>query len=229
MTLCIISTDVHLISRFLITPITEIYPLYPLNLVTYKLFKVKVQLYWLNLNSIASSTSRISLPYVHFVIQSFSFWLQRGNTILLFSRERTNNSKAQITNKDSETKNQFLHFYHIYLSHFIKTLTILYLFNNRIGDKGAQCLGEGLQKNTVRQTISFFISIIFIFHISYRHSPNSASLQIKSAIKVHNVLVKACKRTQWDKQTVSSFLSYSTFAFHIDTHRTLPLWKSNRR
>jgi hypothetical protein len=132
-------------------------------------------------------------------------------------------SRWSIAKEHSETNKQFLHFYHIHVSHFIQTLTELNLSKNQIGDKGAQCLGEGLQKNTVRQTISFFISIIFIFRISYRHSQNSTSLKIKSAIKVHNVLVKHCKRTQWDKQTVSSFLSYSSFAFHTDTHHTRPL------
>jgi hypothetical protein len=30
------------------------------------------------------------------------------------------------------------------------------------------------------------------------------------------------------RQNHSSFLSFSSFAFHTDTHGTLPLWKSNR-
>jgi hypothetical protein len=95
-------------------------------------------------------------------------------------------------------------------------------------EKDIMPLNERLQVKTVTQTISFFISIIFIFRISYRHSPHSTSPGIQSAIKVHNILVKHCKRTQWDKQSASSFLSYSSFVFHTDTHHTQPLRDSNR-
>jgi hypothetical protein len=134
-----------------------------------------------------------------------------------------------IAKEHSETNNQFLHFYHIHLSHFIQTLTTLNLSGNEIEPSGARYLSAALQKNTVRQIISFFISIIFIFRISYRHSQHSTSPRIKSDLQVHNILVKHCKRTQWDKQSVSSFLSYSSFAFHTDTHHTRPLLESNRQ
>jgi hypothetical protein len=47
--------------------------------------------------------------------------------------------------------------------------------------------------------ISLFISFIFIFRFSYRHSLDSTSLKIKSEIKVHNIWVKHYKIRQWDK------------------------------
>jgi hypothetical protein len=39
----------------------------------------------------------------------------------------------------------------MHLYYFIQTLIKLVLDNNKIGEKGAQYLGEGLQKNTVRE------------------------------------------------------------------------------
>jgi hypothetical protein len=56
------------------------------------------------------------------------------------------------------------------LRNFIQELTELSLSNNEIGDKGAQYLGEELKKNTVRQIISLFISIIIILHIDTHHT-----------------------------------------------------------
>jgi hypothetical protein len=162
---------------------------------------------------------------------SFAFHTDTHNTPPLWQWNRISSctiSWWSIEKEHSETNNQFLHFYHIHLSHFIQSLTTLDLSGNGIGDKGAKYLVEALQKNTVRQTISFFTSIIFIFRISYRHSQHSTSLAMESDLKVHNILVKHCKRTQWDKQSVSSFLSYSSFAFHTDTHNTQPLWQWNR-
>ncbi len=156
---------------------------------------------------------------------SFAFHTDTDNTRPLWQWNRTSRCTTSwwsIAKEHSETNNQFLHFDHIHLSHFIQALTTLDLSYNRIEPSGAQYLGEALQKNTVRQTISFFNSIIFIFRISYRNSQHSASPGIKSAMKVRNILVKHCKRTQWDKQSVSSFLSYSSFAFYTDTHNTHP-------
>ena len=104
-------------------------------------------------------------------------------------------SWRSIAQEHCETNNHFLHFDHLHLSHQIQTLTTLSLYNNQIGAAGAQSLGEALHKNTVRQTITFFISIIFIFRIKYRHSQNSGSPTIKSELQVHNLLAKHCTRT----------------------------------
>ena len=60
-------------------------------------------------------------------------------------------------------QNQSLHFFHFHLSLFIQTLKELYLYSNQIGDKGAQSIGEALQKNTVRQNQSLHF---FHFHLS---------------------------------------------------------------
>jgi hypothetical protein len=116
-----------------------------------------------------------------------------------------------VTKEYSETKlvSLSLHLYHIYLCYFIQTLSTLYLTNNQIGDKCAKSIGEALQKNTVRenQSLFLFISVIFIFLISYRPSRNSTSPTIKSEIKVQNLLVKRYKRIQWDKTSLSFFIS----------------------
>jgi hypothetical protein len=162
---------------------------------------------------------------------SFAFHTDTDNTQPLWQWNRISRctiSCWSIAKEHSETNNQFLHFDHIHLSHFIQTLTTLNLLVNEIGPPGAQYLGEALKKNTVRQTISFFISIIFIFRISYRHSQHSTSPTIESNLQVYNILMKHCRRTQWDKQSVSSFRSYSSFAFHTDAHNTRPLRKWNR-
>jgi len=97
-------------------------------------------------------------------------------------------------NKVREKKHP-LHLYHIHLPYFIQTLTRLDLSDNQIGAQGTQYLGEGFQKNKVRQN-SFFISIIFIFLTSYRHSLYSTFPRIKSVPKVHSILVKYYKRTK---------------------------------
>jgi hypothetical protein len=130
---------------------------------------------------------------------SFAFHTDTHKTRPLWQwnrRWRCTISWWSIAKEHSETSNQFLHFYHIHLSHSIQTLTTLDLYHNRIEPSGAQYLAEALKKNTVRQTISFFISIIFIFRITYSHSQHSTSPGIKSAMKVHNILMKHWKRTQ---------------------------------
>jgi hypothetical protein len=121
-----------------------------------------------------------------------------------------------------------LHIYHIHFYYFIQTLIFLSLDNNQIGDKGAQYLGEGLQKNTVRENCTIFIFMIFIFIISYRHSQNSTSTATISEIKVHSILVKDYKGTQWKRERVTLFSS-SSLLFHTDTHYTLPVKESNWR
>ncbi len=78
---------------------------------------------------------------------------------------------------------------------------------------------KDLQKNTVRERDNYtiFIFIIFIFIISYRHSKNSTSTTIKLQIKVHNILVKDYKRTQWEREIYTIFI-FIIFIFII-SHR----------
>jgi hypothetical protein len=73
-------------------------------------------------------------------------------------------------------------------------------------------------KRTQWDKISLFISFIFIFRFSYRHSLDSTSLKIKSEIKVHNLLLKHYKRTQWDK--ISLFISF-IFIFRFSYRHSL--------
>ncbi len=61
-------------------------------------------------------------------------------------------------------QNQSLRFYHIYLSFFIQTLTILNLERNTIENVGAEHLGEGLKENKVRQNQSLRF---YHIHLSY--------------------------------------------------------------
>jgi len=72
----------------------------------------------------------------------------------------------------------------------IQTLTTLDLQSNKIGDQGAQYLGEGLKHNTVRSSLLLVLCMVSVFSLSYRHSLRSICRAIKSEIKVHNIWVK---------------------------------------
>jgi hypothetical protein len=130
-------------------------------------------------------------------------------------RSRCTISCWSIRKEHSETNTSLSHhFYHIHLSYVIQTLTKLDLWNNQIGNQGAQYLGEALQKNTVREIHhSLFISIIFIFLMPYRHSLDSTSAPIRSEIKVHNIFVEHYKRTKWDKKHSLHFWRIYLFYF----------------
>ena len=82
-------------------------------------------------------------------------------------------------------------------------------------------------KRTEWDKISLFISFIFIFRFSYRHSLISASLPIKSEIKGHNLLVKHYKRPQWDKISLFiSFIFIFRFSYRHSLHSTSETIKS---
>jgi len=127
-------------------------------------------------------------------------------------------------------------FHHFTLFHFIQTLTTLNLEYNKIGEKGAQYLGEALRNNSVRDRYSFSFFFFFLYSIislfsisiSYRHSLHSPFTAIKSEIKVHNIWLKHYETIQWEiitpsHSSSSSFIpSFYSFPFHTDTHYTQP-------
>jgi len=88
-------------------------------------------------------------------------------------------------------------FYHHLISvSFIQALTTLDLHYNRLGDQGAQYLGEALRHNTVRSLLLHVFTINSFLSLSYRHSLHSTCTTIKSVLKVHNIWVKHCDTIQ---------------------------------
>jgi len=124
------------------------------------------------------------------------------------------------------TPSSFYH--HIIPVSFIQTLTTLHLYDNQIGDQGAQYLGEALRHNTVRSSLLHVLIIISFLSLSHRHSLHSTCRTIKSEIKVHNIWVKYCDTIQWDHHSFLFLPSSYSCLFHTDTHYTPPLRESNR-
>jgi hypothetical protein len=62
---------------------------------------------------------------------------------------------------------------HVLLHFFSQTEKKLELFNNQIGDKGAQQLADAIRKNTVNQILSLPISFTFIFSHVDAHTTRS--------------------------------------------------------
>jgi len=89
-------------------------------------------------------------------------------------------------------------YYHLIPVSFIQTLTTLDLNDNKIGDQGAQYLGEALRHNTVRSSFLHVFTIISSLSLSYRHSLHSTLTSIKSEIKVHSI------SSAWRRQTAIS-------------------------
>jgi len=118
--------------------------------------------------------------------------------------------------------------YHLILLSFIQTLATLDLYDNQIGDEGAQYLDEALQHNTVRSSFLHVFSIVSFFFLSYRHSLHSTLIGIKSETKVHNIWVKHCNTIQWDHHFFIFSSSSHSSLFHTDTHYTQPVRQSNR-
>jgi len=125
---------------------------------------------------------------LHPLLNCFWFDKETQYTLRLVEwnrRWRGKTSEWCITTKHGKKNTLFI--LHSTLSYFIQTLTILDLWNNRIGDKGAQHLSDALRQNTVRQILSS--SFIQLFLISYRHSLHSTWKGIESEMKVHNIWV----------------------------------------
>jgi len=114
-------------------------------------------------------------------------------------------------------------FYHYLIPvSFIQTLTTFHLYDNQIGDQGAQYLGDALRHNTVRSSLLHVFTIISFLSLSYRHSLHSTCATIKLEIKVHNTWVKHCDTIQWDNYSFMFLPSSHSYLFHTDTHYTRP-------
>ncbi len=118
-------------------------------------------------------------------------------------------------------QNQSLRFYHIYLSFFIQTLTILNLEYNAIADEGAKHLGEGLKENKVRQNQS-----LRFYHIHLSYFIQTLTILNLEGNKIENIgaehLGEGLKENKVRQKSVSSFLSYSSILFYTDTQHTKP-------
>jgi len=120
-------------------------------------------------------------------------------------------------------------YHHLIPVSFIQTLTTLHLNGNRIGNQGAQYLGEALRHNTVRSLLLHVFIIISFLSLSYRHSLHSALTSIELELKVHNIWVKHCDTIQWDHYSFMFLPSSHSCLFHIDTHCTWPVVQWNQR
>jgi hypothetical protein len=107
----------------------------------------------------------------------------------------------------------------------MQTLTILYLQYNQIGDKGAQYLGDGLQKNTVREKD---LHDLHLYHIHLYHF-----IQTLTELYLGNNQIGA-KGAEYlgeglQKNTVRERITRSSsLLFHTDAHYTLLALQSNR-
>jgi len=88
--------------------------------------------------------------------------------------------------------------HHLILLSFIQTLTKLNLWQNQIGDQGAQYLGEALRHNTVRLSLLHVFTVISFLSLSCRHSLHSTCATIKSDLKMHSI------SSAWRRQTAIS-------------------------
>jgi len=118
--------------------------------------------------------------------------------------------------------------HHLIPVSFIQTLTTLELHRNRIGDEGAQYLGEALRRNTVRSSLLHAFTIASFLYLSYRHSLHSIFTGMKSELKVHNIWVKHCVTMLWDHHSFMFLPSSHSCLFHTDTDFTRPVVQSNR-
>jgi len=103
-----------------------------------------------------------------------------------------------ITTQYSEIITPSCSYHHLIPVSFTQTLTTLDLSYNKIGDQGAQYLGEVLRHNTVRSSFLPVFTIILFLSLSYRHSLHSTFTRIKSELKVHNI------SSAWRRQTAIS-------------------------
>jgi hypothetical protein len=132
-----------------------------------------------------------------------------------------------VTKEYSERKpvSLYLHLYYIQLSYFIQTLTVLSLGDNKIGEKGAQCIGETLLRNTVRENQSPSLHLYHI-HLSYFIQTLTSldlannRIQDKGAQSIGEALQKNTVR---ENQSFSLHLYHIHFYYFIQTLRDINL------
>ena len=133
-----------------------------------------------------------------------------------------------ITTQYSDIVTSSCFYHHLIVVSFIQTLTTLDLKDNKIGDQGAQYLGEALRDNIVRSSLLHVFTIISFLSLSYRRSLHSTLAAIKSELKVRNIWVKHCDIIQWDHHSFMFLASSYSCLFLTDTDYTRPALQSNR-
>jgi hypothetical protein len=84
----------------------------------------------------------------------------------------------------------------LFAHYLLQTLTTLKLYNNKIGDQGAEHLANALQQNKVTLlTLSHFLRNCSFMNF-HRHSQHLTSEATESVLKAQNILQMRCSRTR---------------------------------